>query len=127
MIYCDADRCSEFDAHKNINTVIIQFLCRNKGKGFSAKEIADAIGIKEEEVNHAMVKLSLTELFSNITAGIISKKSDRIDKKTHNGKNRGYHNKWINILSFIESYLGLISFQHINEKHFENITMYQFL
>ena len=71
----------EFDAHKNINTVIIQFLCRNKGKGFSAKEIADAIGIKEEEVNHAMVKLSLTELFSNITAGIISKKSDRIDKK----------------------------------------------
>ena len=72
---------AEFDAHKNINTVIIQFLCRNKGKGFSAKEIADAIGIKEEEVNHAMVKLSLTELFSNITAGIISKKSDRIDKK----------------------------------------------
>ena len=72
---------AEFDAHKNINTVIIQFLCRNKGKGFSAKEIADAVRIKEEEVNHAMVKLSLTELFSNITAGIISKKSDRIDKK----------------------------------------------
>ena len=72
---------AKFDAHKNINTVIIQFLCHNKGKGFSAKEIADAIGIKEEEVNHAMVKLSLTELFSNITAGIISKKSDRIDKK----------------------------------------------
>lgn len=78
MVPIDA---AEFDAHKNINTVIIQFLCRNKGKGFSAKEIADAIGIKEEEVNHAMVKLSLTELFSNITAGIISKKSDHTDKK----------------------------------------------
>ena len=72
---------AEFDVHKNINTVIIQFLCHNKGKGFSAKEIADAIGIKEEEVNHAMVKLGLTELFSSITAGLISKKSDRIDKK----------------------------------------------
>ena len=77
---------AEFDAHKNINTVIIQFLCRNKGKGFSAKEIADAVGIKEEEVNHAMVKLSLTELFSNITAGIISKKSDRIDRKLRMSK-----------------------------------------
>ena len=72
---------AEFDAHKNINTVIIQFLCHNKGKGFSAKEIADAIGIKEDEVNHAMVKLGLTELFSNITAGLISKKSDGINKK----------------------------------------------
>ncbi|MGA7897563.1 MAG: hypothetical protein WCA39_01740 [Nitrososphaeraceae archaeon] len=34
---------AKFDAHKNINTVIIQFLCHNKGKGFSAKEIADAM------------------------------------------------------------------------------------
>ena len=72
---------AEFDAHKNINTVIIQFLCHNKGKGFSAKEIANAIGIKEDEVNHAMVKLSLTELFGSISAGLISKRSDRIDKK----------------------------------------------
>ena len=32
---------AKFDAHKNINTVIIQFLCHNKGKGFSAKEIAE--------------------------------------------------------------------------------------
>jgi predicted AAA+ superfamily ATPase len=72
---------AEFDAHKNINTVIIQFLCHNKGKGFSAKEIADTIGIKEDEVNHAMVKLGLTELFSNITAGLISKKSERVGKK----------------------------------------------
>ena len=96
MVPIDA---AEFDAHKNINTVIVQFLCHNKGKGFSAKEIADAIGIKEDEVNHAMVKLSLTELFSNITSGIISKKSDRHRQKTHNGQNRGYHNKWLNILS----------------------------
>jgi hypothetical protein len=27
---------AEFDAHKNINTVIIQFLRHNKDKGFSA-------------------------------------------------------------------------------------------
>ena len=78
MVPIDA---AEFDAHKNINTVIIQFLCRNKGKAFSAKEIAQTIGIKEEEVNHAMLKLSLTELFSNITAGMISKKYGHTDKK----------------------------------------------
>jgi DNA-directed RNA polymerase specialized sigma subunit len=78
MVPIDA---AEFEARKNINAVIIQFLCHNKGKGFSAKEIADVLGIKEDEVNHAMVKLSFTELFSNITAGLISKKSDRHDRK----------------------------------------------
>jgi hypothetical protein len=64
---------AEFDAHKDLSTVIIQFLCRNKEKGFSAKEIGEAVGLKEEDVNHSMLKLSLTDLFSGFT-GVIPRK-----------------------------------------------------
>jgi hypothetical protein len=65
---------AEFDAHKDLSAIIIQFLCRNKQKGFSAKEIAEALGLKEEDVNNSMVKLSLTDLFRGLTGGIISRK-----------------------------------------------------
>ena len=58
---------AEFDAHKNLSTIIIQFLCRNREKGFSAKEIAEALGLREEDVNNSMVKLGLTDLFSGLT------------------------------------------------------------
>ena len=65
---------AEFDAHKNLSTIIIQFLCRNREKGFSAKEIAEALGLREEDVNNSMVKLGLTDLFSGLTGGMISRK-----------------------------------------------------
>ena len=65
---------AEFDAHKDLSTLIIQFLCRNRDNGFSAKEIAQAIGIREEDVNYAMLKLGMTDLVSDLTGGIISKK-----------------------------------------------------
>jgi hypothetical protein len=65
---------AEFDAHKDLITIIVQFLCRNKDRGFSAKEIGDAIGIKEDDVNNSMLKLSLTDLVSGLTGGIISRK-----------------------------------------------------
>ncbi len=65
---------AEFDAHKNLSAIIIQFLCRNREKGFSAKEIAEALGLKEEDVNNSMVKLGLTDLFSGLTGGMISRK-----------------------------------------------------
>jgi DNA-binding transcriptional MerR regulator len=65
---------AEFDAHKNLSTIIIQFLCRNREKGFSAKEIAEALGLREEDVNNSMVKLGLTDLFSGFTGGMISRK-----------------------------------------------------
>ncbi|MFI5422434.1 MAG: hypothetical protein ACHQWH_00640 [Nitrososphaerales archaeon] len=65
---------AEFDAHKNLSTIIIQFLCRNREKGFSAKEIAAALGLREEDVNNSMVKLGLTDLFSGLTGGMISRK-----------------------------------------------------
>jgi hypothetical protein len=65
---------AEFDAHKDLSTIISMFLRRNKERGFSAKEIAQAVGIREEDVNHAMVKLGLTDLINDLTGGIISKK-----------------------------------------------------
>jgi len=73
---------AEFDAHKNLSTIIIQFLCRNREKGFSAKEIAEAVGLKEEDVNNSMVKLGLIDLFSGLTGGMISR------KRGSNSKNR---------------------------------------
>jgi len=65
---------AEFDAHKDLSEIIIQFLCRNKEKGFSAKEIGEAVGLKEEDVNNSMVKLGLTDLFSGLTGGMITRK-----------------------------------------------------
>ena len=65
---------AEFDAHKDLSSVIVQFLCRNKDSGFSAKEIAQAVGIREEGVNYSMLKLGMTDLVNDLTRGIISKK-----------------------------------------------------
>ena len=65
---------AEFDAHKDLSAIIIQFLCRNKEKGFSAKEIGEAVGLKEEDVNNSMVKLGLTDLFSGLKDGVIPRK-----------------------------------------------------
>jgi len=73
---------AEFDAHKDLSTMITQFLCRNSDKGFSAKEIAQATGISEADVNNSMMKLSFSDL-----AGAISgrKKKSRIDDVTISG------------------------------------------
>ena len=65
---------AEFEAHKDMSAIIIQFLCRNKEKGFSAKEIGEALGLREEDVNHSMLKSGLTELFSGLTGGMISRR-----------------------------------------------------
>ena len=65
---------AEFDAHKDLSSIIVQFLCRNKDSGFSAKEIALAVGIREEDVNYSMLKLGMTDLVNDLTRGIISKK-----------------------------------------------------
>jgi hypothetical protein len=42
-------------------------LCRNKDKGFSAKEIAQATGISENDVNGAMLKLGISDIASAIS------------------------------------------------------------
>jgi pantoate kinase len=65
---------AEFDAHKDMGTIIVEFLCRNKGSGFSAKEIAQAVGIREEDINNVMIKLGLADLISSLTGGIVARK-----------------------------------------------------
>jgi hypothetical protein len=84
---------AEFDAHRNLSTIIVQFLCRNKDNGFSAKEIAQSLGIREEDVNYALLKLGVADLFSNLTGGMIlgkhkagkSQRALKIEDVTVNG------------------------------------------
>ena len=73
---------AEFEAHKDLATVITQFLCRHRDKGFSAKEIAQATAISEADVNNAMLKLGLSDI-----AGAISgkKRMFRVEDVTING------------------------------------------
>ena len=73
---------AEFDAHKDVGSIITQFLCRNSDKGYSAKEIAQATGIAESNVNNAMLKLGLSDLASTIAG---KKKSFQIEDVTING------------------------------------------
>jgi hypothetical protein len=73
---------AEFDAHRDLATIITQFLCRNRDKGFSAKEIAQATGISESDVNSAMLKLGLSDL-ANMISG--KKKAVRIEDATVGG------------------------------------------
>jgi DNA-binding transcriptional regulator GbsR (MarR family) len=73
---------AEFDAYKDVGTIIVQFLCRNSDKGYSAKEISQATGISEANVNSSMLKLGLTDLASAIAG---KKKKFRIEDVTVNG------------------------------------------
>jgi soluble P-type ATPase len=65
---------SEFEAHKDLNRIVVDFLCRNSDKAFSAKEIAEFTGIREEDVNYLMLKLSFQDVISNLSS-IIRKAS----------------------------------------------------
>jgi hypothetical protein len=65
---------AEFDAHKDMTTIIVEFLCRNKSNGYSAVEIAEVLGIREEDVNNIMIKLGVVDLMSSITGGIMARK-----------------------------------------------------
>ena len=76
---------AEFDAHKDLTSIIAQFLCRNKDKGFSAKEIAQATGIAEADVNSAMLKLSVKDIADNIMLAR-KKRQFRIEDVTINGE-----------------------------------------
>jgi hypothetical protein len=73
---------AEFDAHRDLATIITQFLCRNRDKGFSTKEIAQATGISETDVNSAMLKLSFSDIASMISW---KKKNFRIEDVTISG------------------------------------------
>jgi hypothetical protein len=73
---------AEFDAHKDVGTIVTQFLCRNSDKGYSTKEIAQATAISEANINNSMVKLGLSDLASAISG---KKKKFRIEDVTING------------------------------------------
>jgi DNA-binding transcriptional regulator GbsR (MarR family) len=73
---------AEFDAHKDVGTIVTQFLCRNSDKGYSAKEIAQATGLSEANVNNSMLKLGLSDLASAIAG---KRKKFRIEDVTING------------------------------------------
>ena len=70
---------AEFNAHKDLATIITQFLCRNRDKGFSSQEIAQATGISEADVNDAMLKLGFSDIASMISG---RKKNFRIEDVT---------------------------------------------
>ena len=73
---------AEFDAHKDVGTIVTQFLCRNSDKGFSAREIAEATGLSEANVNNSMLKLGLSDLASAIAG---KRKKFQIEDVTING------------------------------------------
>jgi Fic family protein len=73
---------AEFAAHKDVGTIIAQFLCRNQDKGYSAREIAQVTGISEADVNNAMLKLGIYDLASAIAG---RKKRFRIEDVTIDG------------------------------------------
>ena len=58
---------AEFDAHKEVASIVRQFLCRNRDKGYSPAEIASAIGITESDVTNAMLKQGLSDIVSKIS------------------------------------------------------------
>jgi hypothetical protein len=73
---------AEFDAHKDVGTIVTQFLCRNSDKGYSAREIAQATGLSEANINNCMLKLGLSDLASAIAG---KRKKFRIEDVTING------------------------------------------
>ena len=73
---------AEFDAHKDVGTIVTQFLCRNSDKGYSAREIAHATGLSEANVNSSMLKLGLSDLVSSIAG---KRKKIQIEDVTING------------------------------------------
>jgi hypothetical protein len=54
-----------------MKNIIVEFLCRNQNKGYSSKEISQALSLKEEEINYAMLKLGLSDFLFDLTAGLI--------------------------------------------------------
>jgi hypothetical protein len=58
--------------------IIVEFLCRNQSKGYSSKEISQALSLKEEDINYAMLKLGLSDFLFELTSGLA-----RTRKKTN--------------------------------------------
>jgi hypothetical protein len=65
---------SEFEAHKDLSRTIVDFLCRHSDKAFSVKELAEFTGIKEEDINYLMLKLSFHDVINSLSGMIVHRK-----------------------------------------------------
>jgi DNA-binding Lrp family transcriptional regulator len=68
----------EFEGHKDLNRIVVEFLCRNIDKAFSVKEIAEFTGIREEDINYQMIKLSFQDVIKNLSGIIVHRKVGKI-------------------------------------------------
>ena len=62
--------------------IIIEFLCRNRDKGFSSKEISQALSLKEEDINYTMLKLGISDFLFELTKGLTRRDNNNITSKT---------------------------------------------
>jgi hypothetical protein len=62
--------------------IIVEFLCRNQSKGYSSKEISQALSLKEEDINYAMLKLGLSDFLFELTIGLTRKKTNAKASRT---------------------------------------------
>ena len=61
--------------------IIIEFLCRHQDKGFSSKEISQALSLCEEEINYTMLKLGLSDFLLEFTKGFARRGGDSKGEK----------------------------------------------
>jgi hypothetical protein len=66
-----------------LKKIIIEFLCRNQDKGFSSKEISQALSLKEEDINYTMLKLGISDFLIDITKGLTRRNNNDIPGKTN--------------------------------------------
>jgi hypothetical protein len=62
--------------------IIVEFLCRNQSKGYSSKEISQALSLREEDINYAMLKLGLSDFLFELTSGLARKKTNSRASRT---------------------------------------------
>jgi DNA-binding transcriptional MerR regulator len=65
-----------------LKKIIIEFLCRNRDKGFSSKEISQALSLKEEDINYTMLKLGISDFLFELTKGLTRRDNNNITSKT---------------------------------------------
>jgi DNA-binding transcriptional MerR regulator len=65
-----------------LKKIIIEFLCRNRDKGFSSKEISQALSLKEEDINYTMLKLGISDFLFELTKGLTRRDNNNITGKT---------------------------------------------
>jgi hypothetical protein len=65
-----------------LKKIIIEFLCRNRDKGFSSKEISQALSLKEEDINYTMLKLGISDFLFELTKGLARRDNNNITGKT---------------------------------------------